>query len=312
VKIFTDSPAFAADLIPMADRSRAETFIPGEGPGFKELEKGLFPSGEIYQTEIKKEKFWEYGFITEYALNSQYDLLLCLSRNNISLPESFFCLAGSGENFHGQRKRAWKAEPGNIHLTVFFRPEKKIADFLALFPSLAAVSVVETIDSISGAPGQAKIKWVNDIVLENAKVAGFLAQSQCQEDMILTAVLGIGVNVLTIPDVKLDSFTPAVTAIAQHMSTPKSNLLRDFFSALLDRLQENYKCLWQGRGNQLLKIYHQRSMVKGKQVIIYSDPLAGEPVKIASGRVKKIGKNLELYLENLPDPVRSGRLIIKK
>lgn len=309
--IFTDSPAFTAALIPGADRSSPPAFIKGQGSGFFALDQELFPSSGILQAEYAAERFWEYGFVTKYAARSQYDLVLDLCRRDISLPACFFCLAGAGKNFHGQRNRAWAAEPGNIHLTVFFRPDLKIADFFTLFPCLAAVSVLEAIDSITGVPGLSQIKWVNDLILNNAKVAGFLAQSQVQDDVVKTAVLGIGVNVMTIPSVKPDPFTPAVTALVKHSPDSGPGLLRDFLSSMLERLQENYNQLLHGKGGRLLQIYQRRSLVLGKQVQVFSDPPAGEPAAVASGRVVKIGNKLELYLENEPAPVRFGRLIIK-
>lgn len=303
--IYTDSPAFAAQLFP-AD------FVPVKGSGFKELDKGLFPSGGMSKAEISSHMFWEAGLVTEFSLSSQFDVVRALCRRDTVLPGCFFCLAGAGNNFHGQRKRAWEALPGNIHLTTFFRPEKKIADFFSLFPCLAAVSVLETIDKFLDEAGLAQIKWVNDIVLAGAKVAGFLAQSQIQEDTVKTAVLGIGVNVLATPHIKPDAFTPSVTSLAHFIPAPRPELLRDFLHGLLHRLQENYQHLLHSRGHRLLQIYQQRSLVQGQHVQIVSDHPDAEALELASGKVVKIGNELELYLENEPLPVRSGRLKIKK
>jgi hypothetical protein len=41
-----------------------------------------------------------------------------------------------------------------------------------------------------------------------------------------------------------------------------------------------------------------------------SDPVHGKEKEIARGRVKDIGQNLELFLENKNEPVTNGRLII--
>jgi BirA family transcriptional regulator, biotin operon repressor / biotin---[acetyl-CoA-carboxylase] ligase len=81
----------------------------------------------------------------------------------------------------GRQGRTWTAPPGSaLLLSVVLR------DPPALLPLAAALAVSE----VAGAGAQ--IKWPNDVLLDDRKVAGILAEGRPQDGW---AVLGIGVNV---------------------------------------------------------------------------------------------------------------------
>src|SRR4051794_27504266 len=82
---------------------------------------------------------------------------------------------------HGRQGRTWSAPAGEaLLMSVVLRrwPE--------LLPLASAVAVAEAIGD------DAMIKWPNDILVGDRKVAGILVESRVQEGW---AVLGIGVNV---------------------------------------------------------------------------------------------------------------------
>jgi BirA family biotin operon repressor/biotin-[acetyl-CoA-carboxylase] ligase len=175
---------------------------------------------------------------------------------------------------------------------------------------LAAVSVVECLDALPGLSVRPGIKWVNDILLGSAKVAGFVTHIQSQEDLVRAAVLGIGLNVETLPRVEPDPFAPEVTSLAANSSDPASCSQEKVLSRLLSRLEANYQKLCGGQARELLGLYRERSIISGRRVRILSDPLSGAPQELASGRVTGIGSGLELYLEGRDAPVIRGRLAL--
>ncbi|MCK5126641.1 MAG: biotin--[acetyl-CoA-carboxylase] ligase [candidate division Zixibacteria bacterium] len=306
MKVFCDHTGFAKSLFD-CDLQKSNDNIPSQ---LLPLTEKIFTSSEVFQADIPSLSGWKYGLVVEEAQASQYDTVIDLCQQNIELPDGLFCVAGSSTKFHGQRGRTWASPQGNIYLTAHVSPKIKIDGFGVGFPILAAVSVVETIDSVPGLTGQAGIKWVNDILIDNAKVSGFLAYSQNIEGIVNSTTIGIGLNVLSKPHLPLDKFVQQVTSLAEHTSTCT---LANLLPVLLKRLWYNYHLLLTGQYRTLLDIYRNRSVIIGQEVEIISDPIKykNEAEIIASGRVTGIGDNLELFIEGNPSPITHGRLILK-
>ena len=307
--IYTDSPAFLRSVYSLSSRIEPED-VDRLGAGLSELSTGIFELKSLYSNQTELPESFPVLFAVESALSSHYDLLIEFCREGITLPDGTLCLAGSGDRFHGQRGRPWSSLPGNIHLAVYLAPLRPVRKLGIGFSILAAVSLVETIDRISELDGRAGIKWVNDILIEDSKVAGFLAFTQSQNEIIQTAVLGIGLNVEQAPHIQSDHFVPAASALRNFVSDPSGCELKDVLSILLERLSLNYMILMDDGCVELLDRYRKRSVVLGKEVIIRSDPVDGEPEDIARGKVLEIGQNLELFIEGRAEPVRCGRLIL--
>ena len=82
---------------------------------------------------------------------------------------------------HGRQGRTWSAPAGEaLLMSVVLR------NWPELLPLACAVAVAETIGA------EARIKWPNDVLVEDRKVAGILVEGRAHEGW---AVLGIGVNV---------------------------------------------------------------------------------------------------------------------
>jgi BirA family biotin operon repressor/biotin-[acetyl-CoA-carboxylase] ligase len=178
------------------------------------------------------------------------------------------------------------------------------------FTILAALSVADSLNQIAGFGERARIKWVNDILLGDAKVSGILAYTQSQGTMVTSAVLGIGVNVEATPEVEPTPFVPRVCAIRDFLPAGVPDVREKTFRSLLEALDRNYRTLL-GEGVQpLLDRYREDSMVLGENVAICTDGSDQTAEVLARGRVSALGENLELYLEGRSDPISGGRLVI--
>jgi BirA family biotin operon repressor/biotin-[acetyl-CoA-carboxylase] ligase len=257
-------------------------------------------------------ELWSYAFIVKDAPSSQFDLLVEVSRRGNHIPDGVVCVAGTGQSFHGQKGRPWVAHPGNIHLSIFLSPRKIIEHFHTGFSILAAVSIVNAIDHFEELRGRAGIKWVNDVLIEGAKVAGFLAHTSSVESAVNAAVLGIGLNVETTPRIHADVFVPRVAALRDFIADRAVCTQREVLHLLLSSLADNYDALLSGRGARLLDAYKERSLVIGRNVRILSDTAGERMREIAAGRVESIGDNLELIFEDAREPVTKGRLILEE
>lgn len=273
------------------------------------LSKHLFKKDTFFKSVSKFKQGWSHAFVTSVALSSHFDLLIELSRKEANLPHGLICLAGSGKEFHGLRGRPWQALEGNIHLTVLFTPNRKIQHFQTGFPILAAVSIIETIDSLEGFKDKARIKWVNDVWINGGKVAGFLTHTMSIEDVVSEVIIGIGLNVEKKPDLPEDEFVPRAESLANLTSAPSICRIDRVLALLLDRLLANYDLLLSNNYKPLLEIYRRRSLVTGRMVRVLTDSPEEKPEEIACGRVTSIGDHLELNISGYPSPITRGRLI---
>jgi BirA family biotin operon repressor/biotin-[acetyl-CoA-carboxylase] ligase len=95
----------------------------------------------------------------------------------------------------GRRGREWISEPGNLYTTLL------IADPAPAFVSaqlcfVAALALHDAVlDRCAGlAPSRLKLKWPNDLLLDNAKVAGILIEGVGIADRKIAVAIGFGVN----------------------------------------------------------------------------------------------------------------------
>lgn len=106
----------------------------------------------------------------------------------------------------GRRGRSWNSPPGrNVYFTLLlkpaFSPEKA-----AMLTPVMALAAAEGIRKTCGlTPG---IKWPNDVLIQDKKVCGILAELSVERDFIHYVVIGVGINV------GRQTFPPDVAAIA--------------------------------------------------------------------------------------------------
>ena len=241
---------------------------------------------------------------------SQFDLLVDLGRRGLAVPDGVLLAAGGGLGLHGLRGRSWAARPGNIHLSMWLAPQRAAVASSVHFLAMAVVSVVETIDRLPGLEGRSGIRWVNDVFIGDAKVCGILAHALAPSDGIAAVVVGIGLNVETVPKVEPTPFVPTVEALSRLCDDPHACRLGPVFGSLLAALERNYRGLEVGRHADILAAYRARSLVIGRQVAVCA---AGEtePTVLAEGRVERLGENLELYLEGIERPFTTGRVLLR-
>src|SRR5207302_1684231 len=97
-----------------------------------------------------------------------------------------------------------------LMLSILFRESAGAAPLPLRFTRLASVSLAEAIEEVVPALRPA-IKWPNDLMLDDRKVAGILAEAS-SDGQALTAIVGIGLNVNTLP-AELAHVGPAATSL---------------------------------------------------------------------------------------------------
>jgi biotin-[acetyl-CoA-carboxylase] ligase BirA-like protein len=309
MKLLTDNIAFMQRCIPAINEWRT-CKISTLAPRVAALAGELFNASDIMCNEAVASEHWDYLFAVDSASCSQYDVLSRLAVSNGQAPDRTLCCAGSGMDFHGFKNRSWQACPGNIHLSAFLKPALEVPGGAAGFIIAAAIAALQTVESFELQGAVPAIKWVNDILVDGAKVGGVLARLQNQGPITESVVVGIGLNVEQRPAVQRDPFVPAVAAVADFVEAPETCRHADVFPRLIENLGRKLDDLHRGQFAELLDLYRQHSLVLGREVTIFKDHRENSSKWLARGRVKSIGPALELFIEGHPEPVTNGRLIL--
>jgi biotin-(acetyl-CoA carboxylase) ligase len=306
---FSDSIEFAAQILPV-EFAAHRAFSPECDEDLAPAVSALLGDPASVHVGTAAVPAWTHLFLASHAARSQCDQLIELSRTGRHLPDHTACLAQTGSCFHGFKGRPWSAAPGNIHLAVHFSPGRVVERFEVAFTILAALSVAEAIDGLPGLTRKPGIRWVNDIVMGEAKIGGVLAYTQTQGQTVTSAVLGIGLNVDVTPRVEPTPFVPSVACLREFFLGGTGSSLRVLVGRLLAALTRNYHQLLQGGYQPLLERYRQRSTVTGKLCTVCTEESDHEPSVIAVGRLAAIGDGLELYIDGCRRPITQGRLLV--
>ena len=256
--------------------------------------------------------FWTALAVVDHAPISQYDQLLAASRDPQGLPGPLAAVALEGRGFHGNRGRPWRARRGNLHLCCAVPVRLKAAVHAVGVPAVPVVAVGDALERC--APELAwRIKWVNDLVIGGAKLAGVISAAQSRGRKLTAVVYGIGVNVAVAPEVAPTLFVPRVTCLHAHEAargvTPGA-LGWEIIAALRRRLEE----LATAGPEPVVAAYRQRCGDVGRRVKVWAEGLADTadptalPAPVASGRVLALDDDLALRVEGTAGPLVGGRL----
>ena len=109
-------------------------------------------------------------------------------------PEGIVLVSDYQTRGRGRRDRKWESPPkASLLMSMLLRPKCPPEEFAWLTP-MAGLAVADVCRETTGA--EARLKWPNDVVVDDMKLAGVLAETAHE-----AVVLGIGVNVFW-PDAK--------------------------------------------------------------------------------------------------------------
>jgi BirA family biotin operon repressor/biotin-[acetyl-CoA-carboxylase] ligase len=194
----------------------------------------------------------------------------------------------------GQHGRRWHSPKGlGLYFSVLLRPPI-IPEHVHRITIISAVAVAEAIVGYTGLP--ARIKWPNDICIDNRKVCGILTESESGRYHIKHAVIGIGINVNHAPCDLPEEIAPNSTSL--NIASGREWDLEILFMEILTGLNRLYHMLIDNGIENLVDFFDPW------------DALAGEMVQVNAirGRACGITENGELLVkeDGVIHHVRSG------
>ncbi|MEO7040483.1 MAG: biotin--[acetyl-CoA-carboxylase] ligase [Gemmatimonadaceae bacterium] len=106
-------------------------------------------------------------------------------------PEGTLILAERQMAGRGRSGRVWASEEGaGIWMTLIERPRDDAAlEVLSLRVGLAAARALEAFTE-----GELRVKWPNDLMLDDGKLGGILIESRWREERVDWVAIGVGIN----------------------------------------------------------------------------------------------------------------------
>jgi BirA family biotin operon repressor/biotin-[acetyl-CoA-carboxylase] ligase len=115
------------------------------------------------------------------------------NRNSEDHPEGEVFLAEEQTAGRGRGTHSWYSERGaGIYCSIAVRPQITPADALWL-SLIAGVAVQDAVREVTGL--NADIRWPNDLLINDKKFCGILAELSTEANRVNHAVVGIGINV---------------------------------------------------------------------------------------------------------------------
>lgn len=203
---------------------------------------------------------WQKIYLTETDSTNRYLKELA----NAGAPEGTVIIAGRQSAGRGRLGRSFfSPEEKGIYMSILLRPEIAL-ERSVLITSMAAVAVARATERVGGVA--AKIKWVNDIFINNRKACGILTEAgiNAEAGTLDYAVLGIGINVgfMEFPE----DLREIATSVSNEcgFAVSKEILLEE----ILKELEVWYPTLWNGN---FLEENRKRSLLLGKEIRVVDE-----------------------------------------
>ena len=213
--------------------------------------------------------------------------------------EGLLIMADSQTAGRGRMTRTWFSPPeANLYFSLLLRPDVEIATVPSL-PLVVGLAVAEAIAACVPAL-LPKIKWPNDILINEKKICGILCELQTKQDRVDYIVVGIGVNVNLSADQVSDELKERATSILIENGEPLKR--EQLLATILNRLEPIYDN-WRAFGfKPLVQNINTLDALRGLSIRVDH---SGSPIEgIASG-IQADG-SLLLQTANGLVPIYSG------
>jgi BirA family biotin operon repressor/biotin-[acetyl-CoA-carboxylase] ligase len=198
----------------------------------------------------------------------------------------------------GQNSKKWHSFKGlNLMFSLYIQPANLIASNQFALNKTIALAVSKVISEVISF--KAKIKWPNDILIEDKKVAGILIENQLSGNNINGSVIGVGVNVNQSQfGNEYGNATSLALETGQHIG-------RDMvLSRILTEIKEGLSLLTENKFEQISAPYDE---------LLYQRHIECRFLTangLLSGKIERVNKegNLVVYSQNGPEIFRHGEI----
>ena len=162
------------------------------------------------------------------TLPSTQDTLKDLIRRSSDIKEGTAILTHLQTSGYGRHNRKWQGEEGNLYISFLITPPKTTSP-AAQISIITGISLIKTIKDYIDAP-DIKLKWPNDVMINNKKCAGILVEST-GNNQNANMIVGLGVNI---------AHAPLAIASAINTYASKEIEVKEFTNLFLSTFSDDY------------------------------------------------------------------------
>ena len=161
----------------------------------------------------------------------------------------------------GRHGREWVSPLGNLYLSFLRQAEDKNSKNLFASVFVVSIALANAILIISEKKIIPTLKWPNDLLVNNSKLAGILIESFSNKDNENLLNIGIGVNIVSNP---INTVYPATNLNNEGVIISSHDLLICFFNCL-----NTVEDILVNKGlKEILKIWSKYSYKKGTKMSV--------------------------------------------
>ena len=239
--------------------------------------------------------FFSKNFIKLNEVDSTNNFLIKLNKTK-RFSETIVVTADYQTNGKGRRGKSWESKYGkNLLVSILINHDLNIEDQFK-FSALISLSLRELISFYLDE--EVFVKWPNDIIVDNRKIAGCIIENIVVEQKIKTSVIGIGIN---INQLKFKKYVPEATSLAKIKNCEFD--INQIKNKLLQLIEEFYLKI----DDDIVKVYNKYLFKKNKSFdfminekkdkgVIVSVNNQGELLIRKNKKVKKVKVNQIKYL----------------
>lgn len=230
----------------------------------------------------------DYAKTLAYEKSSEYTLVI----------------ADTQTNGKGRMGRTFVSPSGTgVYMSIILYPKTSL-ETSQLITSCVAVAISKAIDGLCHC--NSKIKWVNDIFLEDKKISGTLTEGSIdfETNSFKYAIVGTGINVRSTKNFFDDELSKVATSIEDviGIQISRSRLIAEVLNNVYDQLNNI-------ENKSFIEEYTKRSLIIGKEVIVSEN--GTETLAKAIGIDKNAGLIVQ-FSDGTTKTLNSGEARIKK
>ena len=189
-------------------------------------------------------------------------------------PDGSVVVAERQSKGRGRLGRAWESPAGlGVWFSVVLRPPAAPPPVPPLLVAATAVALAEALEKVGAL--RTSIRWPNDLLVEDRKVAGILVETRDYEPAAPLLVLGAGINA----GQAAEDFPPEIRSLATSvfLETGRAPDRTTLLAAALEALDRWRGRLAAGAHGSVEEAFRERAAYLGRRVTLLegSGPLAG-------------------------------------
>ncbi len=193
-------------------------------------------------------------------VSSTNDLARALA--NKGEPEGTVILAEAQRRGRGKWNRRWVSPAGQgIWMSIILKPKLKPED-TTWITLMAAVAVVKALEDYPGL--SASIKWPNDILLKDKKIAGILSEMETEGEILKFIIVGIGLNTNLDLKVLPEDLNDGITSVKQELIGPFSQ--EKLLNEMITKIEFYYTLFCRGDVSVIREEWQNYSATLGRQL----------------------------------------------